>query len=194
MILILIYCLLWVLYDFLKEYFHQFYFFLVGLYFFILLIYTSYFFMYLLLAFGYQWMTWHVPPLMPFSAFKDYLWLPMQHNIPYWIQIESLFMKRIILTSILSGLFVYSRLFFHLCWICHSRIMRAQTEVCLSKIIKMRRKDNLRTWHRHEHQQDQIEKKMSSLKKNPLQFFMNGNVLHNRNENHHYNYIRRLFT
>ena len=158
------------------------------------LTYSSYFFMYLLLAFGYQWMTWHIPPLMPFSAFKDYLWLPMQHNIPYWIQIESLFMKRIILTSILSGLFVYSRLFFWPSLLNLPFSNNACANRGLSKIINMRWKDNLHTWHRHEHQQDQIEKKMSSLKKNPLQFFMNGNVLHNRNENHHYNYIRRLFT
>ena len=40
---------------------------------------------------------------------------------------------------------------------------------------------------RHEHQQDQIEKKISSFKKNPLQFFVNENVLHNRIENLYYN-------
>ena len=46
----------------------------------------------------------------------------------------------------------------------------------------------------HEHQQDQIEKKMSSYKKNPLQFFMNENILHNFSENLYYNYISCLFT
>ena len=41
------------------------------------------------------------------------------------------------------------------------------------------------TWHQH--QQNQIEKKMSSFKKNPLQYFINGNVLHNRSENIYHN-------
>ena len=35
----------------------------------------------------------------------------------------------------------------------------------------------------HEHQQDQIEKKISSFKKNPLQIFVNENALHKRSEN-----------
>ena len=41
---------------------------------------------------------------------------------------------------------------------------------------------------------NQIEKKMLSFKKNPLQFFMNENVLYNRSENLYYNYVIRLFT
>ena len=64
----------------------------------------------------------------------------------------------------------------------------------LSKIINMRGKDNLCIWRRYEHQQDQIEKKMSSFKKNPLQFFVNENVLHNGSENLLHNYVRRLCT
>ena len=35
----------------------------------------------------------------------------------------------------------------------------------------------------HEHQQDQIEKKISSFRKNPLQIFVNENALHKRSEN-----------
>ena len=58
----------------------------------------------------------------------------------------------------------------------------------------MRQKDNLCTRRRQEHQQDQIKKKMLSFKKKPLQYFINGNVLHNRSESLHCNYIRRLFT
>ena len=46
----------------------------------------------------------------------------------------------------------------------------------------------------HEYQQDQIEKKISSFKKNPLQFFMNEHILHNRSENLYYNYTRPMFT
>ena len=57
----------------------------------------------------------------------------------------------------------------------------------------MRWKYNLCTRRRHEHQQGQIEKEMSSFKKNILQYFINGNVLHNRSQNLYYNYIRRLF-
>ena len=56
----------------------------------------------------------------------------------------------------------------------------------------MWQKDNLCTGRRHEHQQDQIEKKMSSFKKNPLQYFIDGNVLHNSSENLYYDYIRRF--
>ena len=45
----------------------------------------------------------------------------------------------------------------------------------LSEIINMRWKNNLCTWRRHEHQQDQIEKNMSSFKK-ILEYFINGDV------------------
>ena len=61
----------------------------------------------------------------------------------------------------------------------------------LSKIVNIRRKNNFA--HDVDINISQIEKKISSFKKNPLQFFMNENVLHNRSENL-YNYIRRLFT
>ena len=52
----------------------------------------------------------------------------------------------------------------------------------LSKIIYIPQKDNLCKWRKHEHQQDQIEKKMSSFKKKPYNFFMNENLLHNCSE------------
>ena len=58
----------------------------------------------------------------------------------------------------------------------------------------MRRKDNLCIGRTHEHQQDQIEKKMSSFKTKPQQLFVTENVLHNHSENLYYNYIRHLFT
>ena len=44
----------------------------------------------------------------------------------------------------------------------------------------MKQKDDLYTWRRYEHQQDQIENKVSSFEKNLQQFFMIENVLHNR--------------
>ena len=47
----------------------------------------------------------------------------------------------------------------------------------------MQQKDNFSTLRRHEHQQDQIDKKVSSFKENPLQFSINENVLHNRSQN-----------
>ena len=58
----------------------------------------------------------------------------------------------------------------------------------------MRRKDNLCLWRRHEHQQDQTEKKISSFKKNLLQYLLNENVLHTPSDNFYYNHIRRVFT
>ena len=99
-------------------------------------------------------------------------------------------MKRIILTSI-------SLWFIYVFW---SSLLNLpfSNNACadrgLSKIINKWQKDNLCTRRRHEHQQDQIEKKMPRFKKNPVQFFMNENVLHNRSKNLYYDYIRRLFT
>ena len=42
----------------------------------------------------------------------------------------------------------------------------------------MQQKDNFCTLRGHEHQQDQIDKKVSSFKKNPPQLSINENVLH----------------
>ena len=89
-------------------------------------------------------------------------------------------MKKIILQAFLFGLFIYSRLFFWPSLLNLPFWNNACADRGLSKIINIRRKDNLCIWRRDEHQQDQIEWKTLSFKKNPLQFFVNENVLHNR--------------
>ena len=102
--------------------------------------------------------------------------------------------KILSLQAFIFGLFIYSCLFFWSSLLNLPFWNNACTDRRLSKRTNMRQKDNLCIWRRHEHQQDQIKKKMSSFKKNPLQFFVNGSVLHNCSENLKYNYIRRLFT
>ena len=106
-----------------------------------------------------------------------------QHSTPYSIQIQPLFMKRVILTSI-SLWFGY--IFSFVFWPSLLNLPLSKNACAdrgLSKIIYMPQKDNLCKWRIHEHQQDQTEKKMSSFKKNPYNFFMNENTLHNCSKN-----------
>ena len=80
-------------------------------------------------------------------------------------------MKRIILTSILSGLSIYSCLFFWPSLLNLLFLNNVYIDRGLSKIINMQQKDNLCTRRRQEHQQDQIEKKVEFQEEPPKIFY-----------------------